>query len=96
MAFVVPGDEAYDPCTVYIELRNARLEVLKGASVKRNRFRNGDDERETEWSTVNLEKLEAAMAAAKRECMEKELGRPARSAIGIGYPAPLVRGPYDV
>lgn len=88
----IPGD-TYDPCAAYIELRTAYMAVVKGETVRRVRNRNGDDERETDFSPANIQELKAAMNQAQRECMEKTTGRPSRSAIGIGYRGPI-RGVY--
>lgn len=94
MTFEIPGDEDYDPCTTYIELRQAYLAVLKGETVQRVRFKNGEEERETDFSSANVNDLRAAMAQAKAECMEKTTGRPGRSAIGIGFARPRPRSFY--
>ena len=83
----IPGD-TYDPCASFIELRTAYHEALKGGAIRRVRFRNGDEERETEFDGTNLEALKAAMDQAQRECIAKTNGRPVRSAIGIGRHLP--------
>lgn len=85
----IPNDP-YDPCEEYAELIAARKEILSGGgAVKRTRFRNGEDERETEFSTVNIKDLEAAIARARRDCMATQEGaRPSRHAIGIGHMGP--------
>lgn len=76
--------DTYDPCATFIELRTAYLAVVKGEGVRRVKFRNGDDERETEFSQANVTALKEAMDSAQRECMLQTSGRPTRSAIGIG------------
>lgn len=76
--------EPYNPCAAFVELQNAHRKLLVGESVKRVRFRNGEDERETDFTPANIEALERAMNQAKRECAELTSGRPQRHAIGIG------------
>lgn len=84
----------YNPCAAFVELQNAHKQVLLGQSVKRVRFRNGDDERETDFAPADLAALERAMNQAKRECAELTTGRPQRHAIGIGPSGPRIRGFY--
>ena len=93
MATEIPGDEAYDPCAAYIRLRDAYHNVLTGETVRRVRIRNGEEERETDFAPGNIGALKEAMNQAQRECIAKTTGRPARSAIGIGYRGPI-RGVY--
>lgn len=87
----IPGDEAYDPCDAYMKMRAALQSIVSGEGVRRVRFRNGDEERETEFSQANVGELRKAMLQAQRECMEKTNGRPARHAIGIGQQQPIRR-----
>lgn len=81
----IPGDD-YDPCAAYIELRNARTAILMGKGIKRVRFHNGEEQRETEFSTANIADLERAMQVAKDECMALNGAAPRRRAIGFGRP----------
>lgn len=92
MATEIPGD-TYDPCATFMRLRDAYHNVLTGETVRRVRHQNGDEERETDFAPGNIAELKAAMEQARRECMAKTSGRPARSAIGIGYRGPI-RGVY--
>lgn len=93
MTIPIPGD-TYDPCATYIELRTAYLGILKGQGAKRVRFRNGEEERETEFNSTNLEALRAAMKDAEAECQLTLGGRSRRSAIGIGRLGPQIKRIY--
>lgn len=89
----IPDDD-YDPCAFYVELRDARKRVLLGETVRSTRFRNGEEEREVEFTSANLAALDQALSTAKAEC-ELSLnptGRPRRSAIGIGFRGPILNG----
>lgn len=89
MTFQVPGDEAYDPCATYIKLRDAYNAVVMGESVKRVRYHNGEEQRETEFNQGNIAALKEAMNKALAECQAKNghtQGR--RSAIAIGHVRP--------
>ncbi len=91
----IPDDD-YDPCATYKKLRTAREQVLLGETVRSVRFRNGEEEHETDFGPVNIAALEKALAETKAEC-EMSLnptGRPRRSAIGIGFRGPMFNKPY--
>lgn len=90
----IPGDTV-DPCADYLRLKAAYEKVVLGQTVKRVRFHNGEEQRETEFGPANLEALEGLMNAAKDEC-QLSLGntRPRRSAIGIGRLGPQVKRIY--
>lgn len=91
----IPND-TYDPCATYVELREAHKQVLLGGVVRSVRFRNGEEEHQTDFGPVNVTALEKALAQAKAEC-EFSLNpnaRPRRSAIGIGFRGPIITRPY--
>lgn len=87
-------DDDFDPCAEYIELRQAYLDILKNKSVKKVRFRNGEDERETEFNSANIQLLKEAMNNMQALCLAKDGGRPRRFAIGIGNNSKFPRGIY--
>lgn len=90
----IPGDTT-DPCADYLRLKKVYERVATGETVKRVRFHNGEEQRETEFSQANIGVLEKLMNDAKDAC-QLSLGntRPRRSAIGIGRMGPQVRRIY--
>lgn len=80
----------FDPCAEYTRLQQVLTDIVTGDSVRRVRYKNGDEERETEFSQANIGELRRVMADLKMQCQEKTTGRPARSAISFGR----ARRPY--
>lgn len=90
-----PQMPVIDPCADYVELRAAYMALLKGASTKKVRFRNGEDERETEFNQANISALKEAMETARQECMALNGdGRPRRFAISVGNNSAMPRRIY--
>ena len=84
-----------DPCARYHALRTAYHDLLTGGSVVRTRFRNGEDERETQWSQTNISALRSELVIARNECSQATTGRSGRFAIQ-GGPSRFLRGSkYD-
>lgn len=77
-------DPDYDPCAAFIRLRAAYQSVLLGETVRSTRFRNGEEEREVDFSPSNIGELRKAMIQARDECQAKSTGATGRRAIGIG------------
>lgn len=89
------GLAAIDPCADYVRLREAYMALLTGASTKKVRFRNGEDERETEFNQANIGALKEAMETARQECMALNGdGRPRRFAISVGNNSAMPRRIY--
>lgn len=70
-------------CLEAAELRKVYLQVIKGQSVKRVRYKNGEDERETDFSPANVQELKAVLRDAEERCRLGS-GRARRSAISVG------------
>ena len=47
----IPGD-TYDPCASFLELREAHKQALLGNVVRSVRFRNGEEEHQTDFGPL--------------------------------------------
>lgn len=71
----------YDPCANYRRLRDALERVAAGETVRGTRYRNGEEERQTDFHPGNATLLKELMLQAKAECEAAQTGRTRRSAI---------------
>ena len=77
-----PDGVVYDWCAAYSRLLEAYHKVMAGGAVRSVRHRNGEDERQTDFSPANVAELRRALVEARNECQRANGGRPKRSAIG--------------
>lgn len=64
-------DLTYDWCGAYARLRDAFQQVITGKTVRKVRFHNAGEERETDFEPGNAEELRAAMVQAREKCAKQ-------------------------
>lgn len=89
----VNPDSVYDWCAAYSRLRDAYQTVISGGTVRKVRFHNAGEERETDFEPGNAEELRMAMVQARENCAKQcNGGRGTRFAMQGGQTFAPLRG----
>ena len=72
-----------DPCARALALRNAYYALISGEGEQLIRTRGPEAEREVRFAKTNIELLKSELAAAEKECAEKNGTPPTRRRFAI-------------
>ena len=92
MSNTTPPEAPYDPCVAVGEMRKALQRIAMGESVKGVRYRNGEEERQTDFTPANVGELRNLLREAEDACHLATFGRPRRTAIR--FSGRMCRSPF--